>query len=98
MLPPMGELEPFKGRYFVKRAGKLVRLVGAGVAGKKGGDAWVALRPVPLPLRTCLPSVKPGRRKRPHSTPPLSRPYDCDDLPQKPTIPGISLHQALNGQ
>ena len=31
-----------KGRYFVKRAGKRVRLVGAGAAGKKGGDACVA--------------------------------------------------------
>src|SRR6266496_2406283 len=41
---------------------------------------------VPLPLRTCLPSAKPGRRKRPHSTLPLSRPYDCDNLPQKPTV------------
>ncbi len=39
---------PFKGRYFVKRAGKRLRLVGAGVAGRKGGDPWVALRPVPL--------------------------------------------------
>ncbi len=39
---------PLKGRYFVKRAGKRVRPVGAGVAGKKGGDPWVALRPVPL--------------------------------------------------
>ena len=44
-----------KGRYFVKRAGKRVRPVGAGVAGKKGGDPWVALRPVPLPLPTCPP-------------------------------------------
>ena len=32
---PMGGA--LKGRYFVKRAGKGVRLVGAGVAGKKGG-------------------------------------------------------------
>ena len=30
--------------------------------------------------------VKPGRRKRPHSTPHLSRPYECDDLPQIPTV------------
>ena len=44
---------PLKGRYFVKRAGKRVRPVGTGVAGKKGGDPCVALRPVPLPLRTC---------------------------------------------
>ena len=31
--------EALKGRYFVKRAGKRIRLVG--VAGKKGGDPWV---------------------------------------------------------
>ena len=46
---------PLKGRYFVKRAGKRIRLVGAGVAGMTGGDPWVARRPVPLPLRTCPP-------------------------------------------
>ncbi|TME01634.1 MAG: hypothetical protein E6I80_21875 [Chloroflexi bacterium] len=61
----------------MKRAGKRVRPVGAGVAGKKGGDPWVARRPVPLPLPTC----PHGRRKRPHSTPHLSRPYERDDLP-----------------
>ena len=33
---------PLKGRYFVKRAGKRIRLVGAGVAGKKGGDPWLS--------------------------------------------------------
>ena len=36
----------------MKRAGKRIRLVGAGVAGRKGGDPWVARRPVPLPLPT----------------------------------------------
>ncbi len=52
----------------------LKSIVGAGVAGKKGGDACVALRP--------FPPAPHGRRKRPLSTPHLSRPYDCDDLPQ----------------
>src|SRR6266496_2091920 len=36
---------------------------------------------------SCSPAASPlpphGRRKRPHSTSHLSRPYDCDDLPQK---------------
>src|SRR6266480_5994656 len=55
-----------------------LRLVGAGVAGKKGGDPWVALRPVPLLRRPC----PHGRRKRPPSPPHLSRPYKCDDPPE----------------
>ena len=63
--PPWATQASLKGRYFVKRAGKRLRLVGAGVAGRKGGDPWVALRPVPH-----------GRRKRPHSTAPFSRPYE----------------------
>src|SRR2546422_7424657 len=54
---------PLKGRYFVKRAGKM------------GGDHWIALCPVPLPLRTYLAPAPHGRRKRPHSTPLHSRPY-----------------------
>ncbi len=32
--------------------------------------------------------IIPRMRLRPHSTPPLSRPYECDDLPQKPTVEG----------
>src|SRR6266516_6232072 len=51
---------PLKGRYFVKRAGK------------KGGDHWVALCPVPLPLRTHPPWATQASPL--HSAPlPLSR-------------------------
>ena len=54
--PPHVHTSPaFTGRYVMKRAGKRVRLVGAGVAGMRGGDPWVARRPVPLPLRACPP-------------------------------------------
>src|SRR2546426_12720192 len=49
---------------FVSRKPGRIRLVGAGVAGKKGGDPWVARRPVLLPLPTC----PHGRRKRPFPT------------------------------
>src|SRR6266487_6984976 len=46
--------------------------VGAGVAGKKGGDPWVARRPVPLPLRPCPPWATQASPL--HSSPlPLSR-------------------------
>src|SRR5205809_1233002 len=79
-ITPTGPVGPLKGSYFVKRAGKRVRLVGAGVAGRKGGDPWVARRPVPLPLRPC----PHGRRKRPHSTPHLSRPYGMEEMRPKP--------------
>jgi hypothetical protein len=48
----------------MKPPGEPPRLVGAGVAGMKGGDACVALLPVPH-----------GRRKRPYSTQPFPRPY-----------------------
>ena len=68
----------------MKPAAKRARLVGAGVAGKMGGDPWVAL--VLFPCR--FAPAPHGRRKRPHSTPHLSRPYECDDLPQIPTVEG----------
>src|SRR6266487_279371 len=59
----------------------------------RGGDPWVALCPVPLPLRPC----PHGRRKRPHSTAPLSRPYECDDLLQKNYCGGVRGCSCLFG-
>src|SRR5437868_15137892 len=49
----------------------------------RGGGGWEEgwgrlRRPRPLPV--CAFPLQPGRRKRPHSTPPHSRPYECDDL------------------
>ena len=62
----------------MKRAGKRVRLVGAGAAGKKGGDACVAR--VLFPWR--IAPAYHGRRKRPHPIPHLPRPYGMGGSPR----------------
>ena len=75
MMPPGEPLHPrrgggraLKGRYGMKQVGKRLRLVGAGGAGRTGGDACVALvAPVALnpPLlsprqKICSTVIKPS--------------------------------------
>ena len=76
----------FTGRYVMKRAGKRVRLVGAGVAGMRGGDPWVARDLFP---RRFMPAIMGDASvPSPHRTSPA--PTNVTIRPKKPTVESTS--------
>ena len=74
-----------EGRYGVTSPRKPLRTYRGGSGVMRGGDALCGVSPSSCSRERC--PFLPGRRKRPHSTPPRSRPYGYDPCSISQSLP-----------